>query len=61
MRVEDAEVRWRKSSATNGGNCVEVALADHVAVRDSHFPDRALLGFSTHAWRSFLSELKISD
>ncbi|PSM39169.1 DUF397 domain-containing protein [Streptomyces dioscori] len=58
MRFDDAEVRWRKSSASGSENCVEVAFADHVAVRDSSNPHGALLGFSAYSWCSFLSELK---
>ncbi|MFI1210105.1 DUF397 domain-containing protein [Streptomyces sp. NPDC020802] len=60
MELDGAELQWRKSSATNGGNCVEVAFADHVAVRDSHYPERALLGFSAYAWHSFLGVVKDS-
>ncbi|MGW6008819.1 DUF397 domain-containing protein [Streptomyces sp. NPDC055210] len=61
MGIDGAEVWWRKSSASDQGNCVEVAFADHVAVRDSYNPDGALLGFSEYAWHSFLSELKGSE
>ncbi|MBV1939792.1 DUF397 domain-containing protein [Streptomyces sp. BV286] len=60
MELDGAELQWRKSSATNGGNCVEVAFADQVAVRDSHYPERALLGFSAYAWHSFLGVVKDS-
>ncbi|MFS8203222.1 DUF397 domain-containing protein (plasmid) [Streptomyces sp. CWNU-52B] len=58
MGLDGAEVRWRKSSASVEGNCVEVAAVGGIAVRDSHDPDGALLGFSAYAWRSFLSGLK---
>ena len=48
--------RWRKSSYSgNGGSdCVEVAAADHVLVRDSK-QDRTgpVLRFAPEAWRRF--------
>jgi hypothetical protein len=51
---------WRKSShSDSSGNCVEVAEADAIGVRDSkqdgHGPT---LEFSPIAWRKFLAEGK---
>jgi Domain of unknown function (DUF397) len=53
---------WRKSSwsASNGGQCVEVAqnLPAAIAVRDSRDPDGAHLMFTPAAWAAFLYALK---
>lgn len=49
------DTRWRKSSySDNGGECVEVAAADHVLVRDTK-QDRTgpVLRFAPEAWRRF--------
>ena len=48
---------WRKSSysgATEDGNCVEVAYAQDVLVRDSKNADAGTLMFSAPAWRAFV-------
>ncbi|MET8333482.1 DUF397 domain-containing protein [Streptosporangium canum] len=65
---------WRKSSQSNanGGQCVEVALADtpHLGtdptpdadrlflVRDSKDPDGPVLAFSPAEWDAFLTTIK---
>jgi hypothetical protein len=53
---------WRKSSysASNGGQCVEVArnLPAVVAVRDSKDPDGPRLAFTPAAWAAFLHTVK---
>ncbi len=55
-------MRWRKSSysTTNGGACVEVALAPPavVGVRDSTDPDGPELGFAPEQWRAFTGQVK---
>ena len=54
-------LQWRKAtySSGNGGNCIEVATADHtVAVRDSKDPDGPRLAFKTNAWQAFATRLK---
>jgi len=46
---------WRKSSTSEGGDCVEVAtLADAIGVRDSKDPAGPVLRFSRSEWRAFL-------
>ncbi|UQT58334.1 DUF397 domain-containing protein [Streptomyces durmitorensis] len=53
-------VRWRKSSYSNGsgGECVEVAAAEHaVLVRDSKRPDGSLIAVRPHTWSEFLATL----
>jgi Domain of unknown function (DUF397) len=51
---------WRKStySGDNGGECVEVAAAGAVLVRDT--TDRAgpMLTFTAEAWRAFTATIK---
>jgi uncharacterized protein DUF397 len=53
---------WRKSSysASNGGQCVEVArnLPAVVAVRDSTDPDGARLVLTPAAWASFVDRVR---
>ena len=47
---------WRKSSysgGTDGSNCVEVAFAQVVRVRDSKNTAGPELTFSVEAWRAF--------
>jgi hypothetical protein len=53
---------WRKSTASNSGGCVEVAVADEsVLIRDSVNPDGPVLKVSTAAWSVFLTSLAESD
>jgi hypothetical protein len=57
----DMNLQWRKAtySSSNGGNCIEVASADHaVAVRDSKDPDGPRLAFGMRAWQAFAAKLK---
>jgi hypothetical protein len=51
---------WRKSSYSNdnGGECVEVASAVGVMVRDTTDRDGGTLTFSAGAWREFLGALR---
>jgi hypothetical protein len=53
---------WRKSShsASNGGQCVEVAhsLPTAVVVRDSRDPDGARLILPPAAWAAFVDRVK---
>jgi hypothetical protein len=46
---------WRKStcSGSNGGDCVEVASADGVSVRDTKDRDGVTLSFTAEAWEQF--------
>ena len=54
------ESDWRKSSHSgdNGGECVEVAAAGVVLVRDTTNRTGPMLTFSTDVWRSFLSTIR---
>ena len=51
---------WRKSSysGANGGQCVEVASAEGVAVRDTTDREGVTLEFSTEAWKKFTRRLR---
>jgi hypothetical protein len=51
---------WRKStySGGNGGECVEVASADNVMVRDTTNRDGGTLAFNAKAWATFTGRLK---
>jgi hypothetical protein len=51
---------WRKSSysGANGGQCVEVASADQVMVRDTTLRDSGTLFFTAEAWRNFTDAFK---
>jgi hypothetical protein len=51
---------WRKStySGANGGDCVEVASADVVMVRDTSDRGGAVLAVPTGVWQRFTASLK---
>lgn len=51
---------WRKSthSDANGGDCVEVASADIIMIRDTTDRGGAVLGVPAEAWQSFTVVLK---
>ena len=51
---------WRKSSysGANGGQCVEVASAEGVAVRDTTDRDGVTLNFTANAWQQFTRRLR---
>jgi hypothetical protein len=51
---------WRKSSYSdgNGGNCVEVASAELIEVRDTTDREGATLSFGVGAWAEFVAALR---
>jgi Domain of unknown function (DUF397) len=51
---------WRKStySGDNGGECVEVAMAGAVLVRDTTNRTGPVLTFTAEAWRAFTATIK---
>ena len=65
MSAEFADVRWRKSSRSNGeALCVEVAWNGEAgaAIRDSKQSDRGpILTIDHRAWTSFMSVVKSGD
>ncbi|HEY1347152.1 MAG TPA: DUF397 domain-containing protein [Streptosporangiaceae bacterium] len=53
---------WRRSTATGGGNCVEVSFtSDSVLMRNSQSPDGPVLTFSLAEWEAFLTGVRDGD
>ena len=54
------ESNWRKSSysGSNGGECVEVASAEAVMVRDTTDRNGSVLAFTAKAWSAFTAVIK---
>jgi hypothetical protein len=51
----EAPLVWRKSKASEAGNCVEVASgSESVLLRDSQNPSGPMLRFSHPEWIAFL-------
>jgi hypothetical protein len=52
-------MEWRKSThSVENGNCVEVAAADTVMIRDTQSRDGVTLAFSSQKWQAFVTGLK---
>jgi uncharacterized protein DUF397 len=50
---------WRKSSKSEYGSCVEVALGvDTVCVRNSRYPHGPVLEFPAAAWDTFVAAVR---
>jgi hypothetical protein len=59
--MDDTGLKWRKASKSgNGGNCVEVASAGSVHIRDTKSRERGMLTVSAETWRAFIAEIKTS-
>jgi hypothetical protein len=58
--VRGMDSTWRKSSysGSNGGECVEVAAAGAVLVRDTADRSGPLLMFTADAWRAFTATIR---
>lgn len=55
-------LKWRKSSYSGTGNCVEVAYdGDRVLVRNSAVPDGPVLQFTADEWRAFARGMKAGE
>jgi hypothetical protein len=54
------ESNWRKSSYSgdNGGECVEVASAEAVQVRDTADRSGPVLTFTADAWQAFTATIR---
>ena len=54
------ESSWRKSSYSgdNGGECIEVATAGTVMVRDTADLGGPVLTFTAGAWRAFTATIR---
>jgi hypothetical protein len=54
--------RWRKSSHTNQGNCVEFATTAHgIALRNSNHPDAGTLLLSLDEFVSWIGGCKTGE
>jgi hypothetical protein len=52
---QSCSLSWKKSSASGGGACVEVAQAGGmIFIRDSKDPSGSVLTFSRKEWGAFL-------
>jgi len=50
---------WRKSSFSEAGNCVEVAIQEElVLIRDSKNPNGGILSISASAWQEFIHAIR---
>lgn len=62
FQIDLSDVRWLKSSYSNGdgGHCVEVAdnIPGLIPVRDSKAPDGPALLLTARAWAPFVATLK---
>ena len=53
--LEASSLAWRKSKASEAGNCVEVAIGgESVLIRHSQNPSGPVLSFSRPEWTAFL-------
>ncbi|MEU3794752.1 DUF397 domain-containing protein [Streptomyces fructofermentans] len=58
-KIPGPPLTWVKSSASGGGNCVEVAAScEALHVRDSKIPAGSVLTFPAHSWQAFISGLR---
>jgi hypothetical protein len=59
LRVDLANARWTKSSHSQSGSCVEVAMVDGaIAVRDSKDRGGPALIYTQAEWEAFLGGVK---
>jgi hypothetical protein len=57
--AEESRIAWRKSSASNTRDCVQVAVGGgEVLVRDSANRDGAVLRFPPAAWSAFMARTR---
>ncbi len=60
---EPSSLIWRKSSHSQCGECLEIAIPvqGFIAVRDSKDPDGAWLAYDANEWRSFVKRVKAGE
>jgi len=62
VNFEEPHIEWRKSTASNSGACVEVAVVDgSVRIRDSANPNGAVLELPPVAWSFFLARARSTN
>jgi Domain of unknown function (DUF397) len=55
-------IAWRKSTASNSGDCVQVAVVDgSVLIRDSANPNGVVLRLLPAAWSAFMARARGED
>jgi len=55
-------LRWKKSTASQAGNCVQVAFTDEsVLVRDSKDSSGSILSFSSSGWEIFVNGVRYNE
>jgi Domain of unknown function (DUF397) len=59
MKANETPVTWRKSSFSQGGDCVEFAYnSTRIFVRDSKDPYGHTLEFTVAEWAAFIGHIK---
>jgi hypothetical protein len=59
MSADETPVTWRRSSFSQGGDCVEIAhISTQVFVRDSKNPNGHRLAFTLVEWSAFMEDVK---
>ena len=62
MSTPETPPRWRKSSHSQNGDCVEWATGKrHVYVQDSSYAPGPALKFTYSVWQTFITEVKSSE
>lgn len=60
--LQGSETGWRKSSASAGGDCVEVRrISEGFEVRDSKRRTAATLAFTESEWTAFLTGVRAGE
>jgi hypothetical protein len=58
-KSDPTHIRWRKSTASEPNDCVEVAFVEHaVLVRHSRDPSGPKLTYSEAEWAAFLAGVR---
>jgi hypothetical protein len=59
---DSAVAKWRKSSFSQNGDCVEIAFKDEeVLIRDSKRPGESVLVFTYSEWSAFLAGVRSGE
>ena len=62
MSEHETPSAWRKSSFSQGGDCVEWSYSKSaVYLRDSKDPSRRTIEFTHSEWRAFIEKVKSGD
>jgi uncharacterized protein DUF397 len=62
LSAESPILVWRKSSFSESGNCVEVAIqGESVLIRDSKNPNGGILCVPSSAWQEFTRGIQINS